>query len=101
VASELLEGVERADTLERRASRREFVERIIERFAIYPFTIEEARIHAAMKSRLVESGQVIGAHDLLIAATCIRFGYPLATLNHTEFQRIPDLQLIDTTRFTV
>jgi predicted nucleic acid-binding protein len=39
-------------------------------------------------------GQLIGAHDLIIAATAIGHGYPLLTANISEFERISGLEVI-------
>lgn len=38
---------------------------------------------------------MIGAHELLIAATCVREGDKLATLNNKEFSRIAELNVVD------
>ena len=46
------------------------------------------------------TGRVIGAHDLLIAATCLRLDCPLATLNREEFARVPGLVLTETARYS-
>jgi tRNA(fMet)-specific endonuclease VapC len=71
-ASELLFGVERADTPQRRARRERFVEAMLALIPVLPFGTAEARLHARVWAGLVASGQVIGAHDLLIAATALR-----------------------------
>jgi len=99
-AGELLEGVERADSPERKEKRRIFVERVLARFQIHPFALEDARIHAALKAQLFAIGRIIGAHDLLIAATCLRLDCPLATLNREEFARVPGLVLTETARYS-
>jgi predicted nucleic acid-binding protein len=42
---------------------------------------------------------MIGAHDLLIAATAVLLDFSLATVNLREFRRVPGLQVIDPTAF--
>jgi predicted nucleic acid-binding protein len=91
--SELLHGVSRATTPERRARRSAFVESIIERFPILEIDAATARAHAAIWAELASNGCVIGPHDLWLAATCIAHGLAVATTNVREFVRVPGLQL--------
>lgn len=93
-ASELLIGVHRANTEDRRLKRAAFVEAIISQIPTLEFTLELARIHAELYAYLAEKGQLIGAHDLIIAATAIGYGYALLTTNQQEFQRIPGLNVL-------
>ncbi len=67
--SELLMGVHRADNETRRNRRSAFVEAIIAGIGALEFTIEVARLHADMAADLARRGEMIGAHDLIIAAT--------------------------------
>ena len=57
----------RANTEERRQRRSVFVEAIIAGVDVLDFTISSARIHAEIHSELAKQGQMIGAHDLIIA----------------------------------
>lgn len=100
-ASELLHGVERADTKARRAGRSRFVEDILLRLAIIDFDLAIARRHAALWANLEKRGQIIGTHDLLIAATAIESGHSVATLNQKEFSRVPGLALVDVSPFVL
>jgi tRNA(fMet)-specific endonuclease VapC len=90
--SELLHGVHRA-TGDRRVRRSAFVEHLAGLRAI-PITEPVARIHAQLWAELADRGQVIGAHDLWIAATAVAHGLGLATRNATDFQRIPALRVV-------
>lgn len=90
-ASELLFGVERANTPERRARREQFVEALLALIPVLPFGIAEARVHARVWARLAASGQIIGGHDLLIAATALVHDYDVLTDNVREFRRVPGL----------
>lgn len=93
-ASELLHGVERAPAGRRRDLRRQNAEAWLGLFSIHEFGLAEARVHARIGARLMETGQMIGAHDLIIAATCVHLNADLATLNVGEFSRVPGLKLV-------
>src|SRR5256885_8438563 len=67
--SELLMGVHRANTPQRKQRRLEFVEAVVSEVLALDFTIETARVHAEIYADLATKGQMIGAHDLIIAAT--------------------------------
>ncbi|MDO8670601.1 MAG: type II toxin-antitoxin system VapC family toxin [Dehalococcoidia bacterium] len=90
-ASELLAGVYRADTAERRLRRETFVEAILGIMTVIPFDLLAARTHARIWSHLAATGQLIGAHDLLIAATALAYGYAVLTHNLRDFERVPGL----------
>jgi predicted nucleic acid-binding protein len=98
-ASELLHGVERASTIERREKRSRHVEIILQDLPVLDFDLLIARQHAVLWAQLEKSGQMIGPHDLQIAATAIAAGYAVATLNHCEFVRVPGLLLVDVQPF--
>ena len=98
-ASELLHGVERASGDDIRFRRHQFVERIVADFPVLPFDLAAARVHARLWASLAARGLLIGPHDLLVAATAIAIGSPVATLNQKEFKRIPDVALVPTTTF--
>lgn len=97
-ASELLHGVYRA-VPERRARREAFVEAILLETPVLPFDLACARQHARLWADLLARGRIIGAHDMMIAATCLRFGHRLATLNKGEFARVTGLEMVDTHPF--
>jgi predicted nucleic acid-binding protein len=92
--TELLMGVHRADSADRRQRRSAFVEAIIVGVSVLDFTIDCARAHAEIYAELAKQGQLIGAHDLLIAATARHHGLPILTDNVAEFARVPGLQVI-------
>ena len=91
--SELFHGVHRADSDKRRIIREAFVEKIIEVFAILPFDLSAARIYAGIWANLAKMGKVVGAHDLIIAATCISLGFSLATLDLRDYGLIEGLNI--------
>jgi tRNA(fMet)-specific endonuclease VapC len=92
--SVLLIGVHRANTEERRHRRSAFVEAVISGVGVLDFTIGSARDHAEMYSELAKKGQMIGAHDLIIAATARHHDLSILTDNVDEFSRVPGLRVI-------
>jgi predicted nucleic acid-binding protein len=92
--SELLMGVHRADTEERRRRRSAFVEAVISGVGVLDFTISCARIHAGIYAELAKKGQLIGAHDLIIAATARCHDLSILTDNVDEFSRVSGLRVI-------
>lgn len=92
--TELLVGVYRANTEERRIKRSAFVEHIIKSISSLPFREEEARIHAQLLSSLLNNGNNIGAHDLIIGATAISNNHAVLTKNEIDFNRIPGLKVV-------
>ena len=92
-ASELLHGVHRADSAQRRARRQTFVEAILDEFPVHPVDIEVSRIHARVWADLRSRGEIVGAHDLLIAATALALDFRVATRNAREFGRVDELKV--------
>ena len=91
--AELLCGVERADTFERKIKRQAFVEKVIEFFSIFPVDVTVARIYARLWASLSSKGIVVGSHDLIIAATAISLGYTIITANMRDFRKIEKLRV--------
>lgn len=98
-ASELLHGVERAQDPARQARRQRHVEQILASLAIQPFDLAQARVHARIWADLEKRGQMIGSHDLQIAAAGLALGHEVATLNAQEFQRVTGLPVVDATPY--
>jgi predicted nucleic acid-binding protein len=93
--SELLHGVHRASGAQR-TRRRAFVEHLLGGMRAIEITEQIARVHADIWAQLASKGQLIGAHDLWIAATALAHGMGIATGNADEFQRVPGLRVITT-----
>ena len=91
-ASELLQGVLRADRAHR-ATRGSFVEGILATLPTIPFSLRIARVHAQIWAELARARATIDAADLEVAATAIALGWDLATLNRKDFARISGLRL--------
>lgn len=93
-ASELLHGVHRAEDDRIRTRRKAFVEHLISSIEPLPITTSVARAHAEIWAGLEQRGEVIGAHDMWIAATAISHGMEIATANATEFEQVRGLTVV-------
>ena len=92
-ASELLHGIWRAVDPAVRTRRTAFVEALLREFPVVEIDLSVARIHAQIWAEQQATGQIIGRHDLWLAATCIAHGFRIATRNVREFARVPGLQV--------
>lgn len=91
-ASELLVGVERANTMQRKALRAAFVENLLAHIPVLEFSLPVARTHARMVAALPKN-ITASAHDALIAATAIHHGHHLLTRNISDFKIFVGLKL--------
>ncbi|WP_161554945.1 PIN domain-containing protein [Ereboglobus luteus] len=92
--SELLHGVERADTTARGKARAAWLESFRATVTIIDFDEGCARVHAKLWAKLEAAGERIGAHDMLIAATALTHNMRVATCNAGEFKRVANLKVI-------
>lgn len=92
--SELLVGVHYANSDARKARRSAFVESVLGKVPVLGFDTEVARVHAGLFASLIKQGQMIGAHDLIIAATALFHGCAVLTNNTEEFVRVAGLDTI-------
>jgi tRNA(fMet)-specific endonuclease VapC len=93
VLSEFLFGLHRAATPQQRNRRQAFIEEALDLIEVLPFDQQAATMHARIWADLATSGQLIGPHDFIIAATALAYKYTLLTLNIREFSRIPGLEV--------
>jgi tRNA(fMet)-specific endonuclease VapC len=93
-AGELLHGVHRARP-ELKSSRSETIEGWIEQFRLLEIDLPTARTHARVFSDLRSSGQMIGVHDMWLAATCLTYDLKMVTANLREFKRVNGLEVED------
>ena len=91
-ASELLVGVERANTPERKAQRGAFVEHLLSHIPVLEFLLPVSRTHARILAALPKH-LTAGAHDTLIAATAIHYGHAVLTRNVAHFRIFAGLQI--------
>jgi tRNA(fMet)-specific endonuclease VapC len=64
---------------------------VLEALDILPFETPADAVYGAIRARLEQAGQPIGANDLLIAAHALAAGCALVTDNESEFRRIEGL----------
>ena len=91
---ELVHGIHRADTVERRARRDAFVEELLSTVAVHPLTTDIARLAGKLDAEQQSRGIVVPLADLLIGATALSLGYSVLTVNARHFERIPGLPVI-------
>jgi tRNA(fMet)-specific endonuclease VapC len=92
--SELLHGVHRALDDAVRIRREGIIEDSFAEVELVPITTEIARVHANIWARLEAGGEVIGMHDLWIAATALTHGLEVATTNARDFERVSGLSVL-------
>lgn len=71
------------------------IKELLKSITILDFSIKEAHFSAQIRAFLKENGTPIGAYDVLIGATALSAGLILVTANTKEFQRIPDLKIMN------
>jgi len=72
------------------------IETFIRDLTIIPLDVIEAALAGKIFTQLKSKGQLIGTHDILIAAVCIANGLPLYTKNVIHFSKIKDIQILTT-----
>ena len=92
-AVELTHGIHRAKADTDRLRRQAFVEEIFRIVAVYPLTLEVARVAGRIHGEQMGQGNSIDFPDLLIGATALHLGFDLVTLNVKHFQAIPGLKV--------
>lgn len=93
VWAELLHGARKYEKREVRIQR---IEQTLAPFRSLPFDDAAARRYAEIRDELEVQGQVIGPHDLLIAAIAQNHGLTLVS-NNREFSRVAGLVMEDWT----
>ena len=89
--SELCFGLEIETNSARARRRRRWLEKIFRHLEIVPLAATLARTHTRLWSQLSKSGELIGPHDLIVAATAIHRRWAVATFNAAEFQQVRGL----------
>jgi predicted nucleic acid-binding protein len=92
--AELWHGVERATGL-RRVKRQLFLRQIFANFDFVPYGEKDAFEHARLWAELESTGQMIDAHDVILAAIALRTGSTVATFNVRHFSAVKDLKVIE------
>jgi len=76
---------------------RAFWKNLFNDIIIFPFTEKEAEQAASLVQHLRQVNKMIGLPDIFIAATALENRKFVATLNHKDFARIPNLTLLNLT----
>jgi tRNA(fMet)-specific endonuclease VapC len=92
--AELWHGIERA-TSAHRAKRERYAQALIESVSVLPYTETTAVVHARIWAGLEASGNMIGAHELILAATALEHNSLVATFNRRHFALVPGLEVVE------
>ncbi|MGD0215302.1 MAG: PIN domain-containing protein [Terriglobales bacterium] len=92
--AELWHGVERAVDPQR-SKRRKYLETVTAALPIVSYTEQTAYEHARIWAELQSAGKMIGAYDLIVAATAIERGSHVATFNKRHFAVVKGLHVIE------
>ena len=90
---ELMHGVERARTKAHEKRQLAFVDLLCKGLAVFPVSLEIARLAGRIEGSLAAKGVAIALDDLLIGVTALHLGFGVATLNVKHFSQIPDLKV--------
>ena len=92
--TELVHGIYRANTAQRRERRQLFVDELRIALTVYPYTEETALLAGRIDGEEAAKGTSIPFSDLLIGATALWLGYSVLTSNVRHFKLIPGLNVI-------
>ncbi len=92
--AELVHGIYRAETAERRERRRVFLDELKAAVPVHPITDSTAELIGKIGAGSSATGVSIPFDDLLIGACALERGYGVATRNLRHFQKLPGLNLI-------
>jgi predicted nucleic acid-binding protein len=92
---ELSDGIARAKDDGTRVRRSRFVEGVREGIRVIPLDEEIAVAAGLLNGRLRKCGTTVGLADAMIAATAIRVGYGVATMNRRHFEAVDGLTVLD------
>lgn len=73
--------------------RLELIHDFAARLQVIPFSTDAAKIAGPIKYKLRKQGKMIGAYDILIAATALSHDLILTTNNLSEFNRVGGLKV--------
>jgi len=91
---ELAHGAARADTMERKTRREQFVQELQQAVPVYPVTASIALRAGRLDGESQARGVCIPLSDLLIGVTALECGYGVATVNSRHFRLITNLHVV-------
>lgn len=92
--AELWHGVERAAEPQK-SKRRKYLETVVDALPVVAYTEQTAYAHARIWAELQSAGKMIGAYDLIVAATALERGSRVATFNKRHFAMVKGLHVIE------
>jgi len=92
--TELAHGAARADTAERKAKRRQFIEELLTALPVHPVTASVALRVGQIDGENQSRGVRLPLADLLIGVTALELNYSVATGNLRHFQMIQGLSVM-------
>ena len=92
--AELWHGVERAAGAHK-TKRRHYLDLVLLRLPVIPYTEHTAREHARIWARLEAAGKMTDYYDLIVAVTALERGSEVATFNRRHFEGIPGLRVVE------
>jgi tRNA(fMet)-specific endonuclease VapC len=92
--AELWHGVERASG-SHRSARESYLRALLDVLPIIPYTELTAYHHARLWAQLEAAGKMIGAYDLIVAATALERDSALATFNKQHFANVKGLRVVE------
>lgn len=91
---ELAHGAARADTADRKAKRRQFIQELVVALPVHPVTVPIALRVGQIDGENQAKGVRLPLADLLIGGTALELDYGVATANLRHFQKIPGLTIV-------
>lgn len=91
---ELAHGVARANTAQRKATRRQFLSELLTVLPVHPVTVRVALLAGQIDGENSIQGIRLALSDLLIGVTALELGYRVATANLRHFQMVPGLGIV-------
>jgi tRNA(fMet)-specific endonuclease VapC len=91
---ELSHGIYRAKTDADRIRRQDFVDEFCNSVAVYPVTLEVAKLAGRIHGQQMAQGISIDFQDPVIGATALHLGYGIATRNVKHFRMIRGLNVM-------
>lgn len=88
---ELVHGVVRANSAERRTTRQRFLDDLLAGMPVHPVTVSIALRAGRLDGQLQAARIRLALADLLIGATALELGYSVATANTRHFEQIAGL----------
>jgi predicted nucleic acid-binding protein len=92
--TELAHGAARADTAQRMATRRQYLNDLIAALPVHPVTVPIALRAGQIDGENTARGVRLALSDLLIGVTALELGYKVATANLRHFQLVPGLEIV-------